>query len=246
MIKKIIKAYRDRPFAPIGIDNQQTREKWLKKTIKKIPKNKKILDAGAGELQYKKYCDHLKYTSQDFGQYTGDNEDSGLQTGTWDNSKLDIISDITNIPVKEKSFDAVMCIEVFEHIQEPVKAVKEFSRILKNKGKLIITAPFSSITHFAPYYYSSGYSRYWYEKVLNDHGFKILEIKTNGNYFKFMAQETRRLFYMDSEYLKKPFIRNKQKKVIRKMLNILLEMDKRDKNSSELLGYGMHVYAEKK
>ena len=29
---------------------------------------------------------------------------------------LDIISDITSIPVSDNTFDAVMCIEVFEHL----------------------------------------------------------------------------------------------------------------------------------
>ena len=41
---------------------------------------------------------------------------------------LDIISDITSIPITDNSFDAIMCVEVFEHIPEPAKAVKEFCK----------------------------------------------------------------------------------------------------------------------
>lgn len=66
---------------------------------------------------------------------------------------MNILSDITTILELDASFDAVKCIEVFEHIPEPVKAVKEFSRILKPGGILILTAPFCSLTHFAPYYF---------------------------------------------------------------------------------------------
>jgi hypothetical protein len=39
-----------------------------------------ILDASAGESQFKKFCTHLKYSVQDFGQYEG-KTDAGLYTG---------------------------------------------------------------------------------------------------------------------------------------------------------------------
>lgn len=73
----------------------------------------RILDAGAGELAYKHFCSHLHYVSQDFAQYDGKGNASGLQMGTWDQSNLDIISDITSIPEKDASFDAIMCIKDF-------------------------------------------------------------------------------------------------------------------------------------
>ena len=177
----------------VGTRNKETREKWLKEKIKQIPSGKKILDAGAGELQYKKFCSHLDYVSQDFCQYDGEGNGKGLHKGSWDDTKIDIVSDISEIPVKNNSFDAVMCIEVFEHILEPVKAVQEFNRILKPKGKLIITAPFCSLTHMAPYYFANGYSKYWYEKILKENNFIIDEIEFNGNFFEYVAQEIRRI-----------------------------------------------------
>ena len=110
----------------VGLGNEKNRDKWLEKVINDIPNQSKILDAGAGELKYEKFCSHLDYTSQDFGKYTGEGNDEGKQTGNWDNSKIDIVSDIIDIPLPDKSFDAIMCVEVFEHIAEPVKAVKQF------------------------------------------------------------------------------------------------------------------------
>jgi ubiquinone/menaquinone biosynthesis C-methylase UbiE len=227
--------------------NLTNREKWLKKALKKIKKGKKILDAGAGELQYKKYCKHLNYVSQDFNEYTGNNTKEGFQQKKWDTSKIDIVSDIVNIPVKNNSFDAIMCIEVFEHIPEPALAIKEFARILKKNGKVIITAPFCSLTHFAPYYYGNGYSKYWYEKILKDNGFKNIKIDFNGNYFYYINQEINRIFEVSTRYIKGNYLIKLIWLIVRPIVSfILTSMAKNGKNSNELLCFGLHVTAEKK
>jgi ubiquinone/menaquinone biosynthesis C-methylase UbiE len=83
----------------------------------------------------------------------------------WDNTKLDIVSDITSIPLPDNSVDAILYTEVFEHIPDAISALKEFNRLLKPGGTMLITAPFCSLTHFAPYHFC-GYSRYWYKHHL--------------------------------------------------------------------------------
>jgi len=117
-----------------GTRNQATREAWLERTLASIPAGSRILDAGAGELQYKRFCSHLQYVSQDFGQYDGQGDGIGLQKGSWDQSRLDIVSDITAIPEPDASFDAIMCIEVLEHLPAPVDALRELIRLLKPGG----------------------------------------------------------------------------------------------------------------
>ncbi len=109
-------------------------DEWVKKEIKRLPKNTSIIDVGAGERKYRKFCRHLKYTSQDASEYNGEGDGEGLQTGSWDTSKMDIVSDITSIPVKDGTFDAVLCTEVFEHVPDPQAALAELYRILKNGG----------------------------------------------------------------------------------------------------------------
>jgi len=229
----------------LGTENLEMREKWLKKILRSIPKGSSIIDVGAGELGYKQYCRHLEYTSQDFCQYDGSGNSEGLQTGEFDTSKIDIVSDITEIPVEAESFDAVMCIEVLEHVPDPVRAIEEMSRILKSGGFMIITAPFCSLTHFAPYHFSTGFNKYFYKKYLEDRGFDIKEITPNGNWYAYIAQELRRLPYMSLKYSnKKMGFMNKL--LIKYFVNVLDKLNSVDHGSSELLTYGYDVLAIKK
>ncbi len=229
----------------VGTRNKATRDAWLKDTLQKIPTGSRILDAGAGELQYKPLCEHLNYVSQDFAQYDGEGDGKDLQTGAWDQTRLDIISDITAIPEPDGSFDAIMCIEVFEHLPEPIKAIKEFSRLLRPGGHLIITAPFCSLTHFAPYHFYTGFNRYFYEEHLSKNGFKIIDLVENGNYFEYLGQEVRRIPSIGEKYAgRKPtFVQSLAIKVVLSMLD---RFTKEDTGSSDLLHFGCQVHAIKK
>jgi len=45
------------------------------------------------------------------------------------------------LPFKDNYFDAVLFLDVLEHIKDDDKAIKEAKRVLKKKGVIIITAP---------------------------------------------------------------------------------------------------------
>jgi ubiquinone/menaquinone biosynthesis C-methylase UbiE len=229
----------------VGAKNQNTRDGWIKDTLQKISAGSRILDAGAGELRYKPLCSHLNYVSQDFAQYNGQGDGKGLQTGEWDQTKLDIISDITRIPEPDGSFDAVMCIEVLEHVPHPVNALSELARLLKSGGYLIVTAPFCSLTHFAPYFYQTGYSRYFYEYWLEKLNFEIVDLQHNGNYFEYLAQEVRRIPQVGNDYAGMQIDENGQS-AINQMLELLGKLSEKGHDSSEFLCFGLHVLARKK
>src|ERR1051325_6755383 len=103
----------------VGRNNESTRIAWLEKALAAIPAGARILDAGAGEQQFKRFCTRLKYVSQDFAQYVPEKDPTGIHTPKWDYGTLDHVCDITAIPEKDASFDAIMCTEVFEHIVNP-------------------------------------------------------------------------------------------------------------------------------
>ena len=228
----------------VGTQNKLNRKNWLQNTLRKISPGKRILDAGAGEQQYKELCEHLDYVAQDFGMYSGTGDQVGLQKNReWDQSKLDIVSDITSIPEKSSSFDVVMCVEVLEHVPEPIMAINELSRLLKPGGELIMTAPFCSLSHFTPYYYYNGFSKYFYENVLKD--YEILEMDYNGNFYEWLAQEIRRIPKVSEKYGdgRLPVLFKLSQKL---MLNALGFLSKRSKNSHDLLCLGIHIRARKK
>ena len=229
---------------PIGRRNAHNRLVWIKKRLGQLPPGSNILDVGAGECRYKKFCQHLKYVSQDFCQYKANNTPAGLQRKTWDQSKIDITSDILAIPRPDASFDAVMCLEVLEHVPEPAAALKEMGRLLRAGGKLLLTAPFGCLTHYAPFFHYTGFSRYFYEHYLPQCGFAIVELCFNGNYYEYMAQELRRLFTIAPRYSRAKLSAG-ERKSINEAVGLLSRLDKSDTGSSELLCHGLHVVAVK-
>jgi len=233
----------------VGTQNEAPREAWLRETLARVPADSRLLDAGAGEQRHKKYCAHLRYIAQDFAQYDGKGDAVGLQTGAWDQSRLDIVGDIAAVSEPDASFDAILCVEVFEHIPHPVEALKEFARLLKPGGSLILTAPFCSMTHFAPFHFYTGFSRYFYSHYLPLYGFEIVEMEFNGNYFEYLAQEIRRLPDIAARYA------GRRSRSLRSIalrlatwvvLKVLQSFTKADTGSAELLCYGTHLLAVKK
>lgn len=231
-------------YDEVGTRNDLNRVEWVKQKLRDIPAGSRLLDAGAGEQRFRNYCDHLQYVAQDFGRYDGIGDSAGLHTQKWDQANLDIVSDITAIPESAESFDAILCTEVLEHVPDPIAALRELSRLLRRQGTLILTAPFCSLTHFAPYHFYSGFNRYFFERHLKNAGFDILEITTNGNFFEFLAQEVRRLPEVAGRY-GKGRLGLRERIGVRILLRWLQRMSALGDGSAELLNFGFHVLARK-
>lgn len=232
---------KEKILPPISFGDE-ARDQWIAALLKELPNNARLLDAGAGEQKYRKYCSHLDYVSQDFAQYDGKGDGLGIQKGSWDTKDIDIVSDITNIPEENNSFDAILCIAVIEHIPDPMAAFCEFSRLLKPGGKLIISAPFASTTHFAPFHFYSGFTRYFYSKHLPDSGFEITSITPNGNFFDFVKALVHNLPDFFVNFSQKKLL-NDDLETFAKLSNLLDSASKLSDHSEELLNFGYNVVA---
>jgi SAM-dependent methyltransferase len=71
--------------------------------------------------------------------------------------KPDIVADVQALPFADGSLEAVLCLEVLEHVEDPFRAVREIHRVLKPGGKVLASSPF----HW-PYHAKPGlYRDYW-------------------------------------------------------------------------------------
>jgi ubiquinone/menaquinone biosynthesis C-methylase UbiE len=235
----MLKEFIQRSVTNIGTQNDLTREVWVKQALSQLPANLRLLDVGAGQQRYRSSCSHLRYVSQDFCEYDGVGNGQAMQAGAWETSETDIVSDIKTIPAENESFDAILCSEVLEHVPDPIGALREFARLLRPRGMLILTAPFCSVTHMAPYHFYSGFNKYFYEHFLPPMGFTIVEITPNGNYSDYSAQELRRIL---SLYERVPFY---IKASIVAVLRFLSMNRNSETANSDLLCYGYHVKAFK-
>jgi 2-polyprenyl-3-methyl-5-hydroxy-6-metoxy-1,4-benzoquinol methylase len=229
----------------VGTKNAATRDAWVAEALAALPAGARLLDAGAGECQYKKQCGHLKYVAQDIAIYSGQG-DAGLQTGSWDFSQIDIVSDILDIPEADASFDAVLCTEVLEHLPEPVRALDEMARLLRPGGMFIITAPFWSLTHFAPYHYATGFNRYFYEFHLGRLNFDIIDMIPNGNFFECVGQELRRVTDMAQRFAGGDKPTSLESYATQIVLGMVERMSARDTGSPEMLHFDYQVRAVKR
>ena len=69
----------------------------------------------------------------------------------------DIIGDIHALPFENNSQDAIVCVSVLEHIENPIKACAELYRVLRPGGYLLAYVPFLYYYHAEREYYKD----YW-------------------------------------------------------------------------------------
>ena len=186
-------------YSAVGskLNNQFERDRWVKEQIGQLPIGAALLDAGGGSQRYRQLCSELKYKSQDFGKYTGDEKVSlgtseAIQATQYEYGPLDYVGDIWDVDEIDCAFDAILCTEVLEHIAYPNETVFEFYRLLKPGGKLILTAPSNSLRHFDPYFFYTGFTDRWFKLLLDRAGFEDIHIEPVGDYYSWLKVEMAR------------------------------------------------------
>jgi len=97
-----------------------------------------ILDVGCGDGYQISYL--IKHSSQIIGL---DISPHKLIEGKRRMRKADFIcASSENLPFRPQVFNRVMCLELLEHLKDPLKTIREIDLVLKNGGIVIISVPY--------------------------------------------------------------------------------------------------------
>jgi SAM-dependent methyltransferase len=142
-----------------------------------VPQGSRVLDAGAGELQYAHLFSRHRYTAVDLA--VGD--------AAWDYSKLSCLGDLAKLPFRDGAFDACVNIVTLEHVTEPARVISELGRTLKPGGKLFLVVPLEWEEHQTPHDYFR-YTRYGVNYLLSQAGFTDIHIQPGGGFFRLLSR----------------------------------------------------------
>lgn len=122
--------------------------------------------------------------------------------------------DATSLPFRDNAFDTILCLELIEHLYQPERMLLEFTRVLKNRGELIMTTPnawawWNVIKHwlfgslksrkrvdvFRSYLGAPTHKRFFEPlsllNTLHDYGFETIELVTKNHSIPFFSKYIR-------------------------------------------------------
>jgi SAM-dependent methyltransferase len=167
MVRKILKKLHGTLFHPQWLsDVYHNKNRVLIGNIKKG----RVVDIGSGDSNIEKYINNevelikVDYPCTNIRYINNPN----------------IYANAESLPFAQNSFDAVLLLEVIEHICRFDIVLDEIKRILKKNGLLYISAPFIYPAHDVPYDFHR-FTRDGLKQDLERHGFKIEIIEQHGN-----------------------------------------------------------------
>jgi SAM-dependent methyltransferase len=102
---------------------------------------------------------------------------------------VDFVGDLQDMTgVSTETYNVVLCTEVLEHVPQPEKVIVEVRRILKARGKFILSVPHLSRLHEEPYDFYR-FTKHGLKFLLERNGFSVLEIVPTGSLFSFLGHQ---------------------------------------------------------
>jgi len=125
-----------------------------------------LLDLGCGNRPYKAYYPPGEALGADVVQSSTNN--------------VDVVIDPTvALPFPDERFESILCTQVLEHVEDPYLLITESYRVLKPRGRLILTCPFIWELHERPHDYLR-FTEYWLRKTLAETGFHVEVMERQG------------------------------------------------------------------
>ena len=124
------------------------------------------------------------------------------------NRKMKFIkSNIKSLPFSDCSIDYVVCFETIEHLEKTdgIRAIKEFKRVLKKNGMIIISSPNANLTKliqriFPKYnnlFHLHEYQPGELERILKKNKFAVMERRGQYLFFPIIYLFARYLFFLN-------------------------------------------------
>jgi len=129
-------------------------------------KNKIALDVGCGEGEQTKWLENKGYRVVSIDKYKF-------------YPQCQLVDIDQGLPFNDNTFDLIWCSEVIEHLINPQNAIKEFLRVTRPDGVLILTTP---------------NSYFWLMEILYLFGLKPKKIQNPGHKHFFRLKDIKQLF----------------------------------------------------
>ncbi len=142
-----------------------------------LPAGARVLDAGAGEGQYKSHFGRQQYIGVDLG--VGD--------AAWNYGTLDCVADLMRLPFAERCFDAFVSVVTLEHVAEPGLCIAEMARVARPDARLLLVVPQDWEVHQHPHDYWR-FTRFGLQRLLEGNGWEIEVLEPGGGYFRLLSR----------------------------------------------------------
>jgi SAM-dependent methyltransferase len=146
--------------------------------------NGELLDVGCGEQPYAGYFGHVKRKRAcDFDAKRG---------------PVDFECPADRIPLPDASLDSILSTEVLEHVPDPLAVWREFNRLLRPGGKVLLATPMYWPGHEEPYDFQR-FPEFGLRRLASESGFEVVKLIPRGGVWAFQGQV---LLHVMPQYLR--------------------------------------------